>query len=402
MIDEKFIDDFIQDACELGENNRFIFLFSAPTKFVKSTLGIHAPHGSTELENVLAEIGPEDKLFVHWYTSKINALLEKIPSKTRVFLCFWGGDFLECTAYARFNNPLNRFLYDPLTLQLVRNHVQTNNRGHLRQRLQEARASKNFKNLIATQFSNLRLAAQIRANELYRKEMSERKVFLQRIEAICHWNPFDVDLLNKMYGVHLQQHYFIYGLGISEMEVSKPRIPSATTTIWLGNSDTPTNNHLDALIELKSFAKEPIKIICPLNYGNRKYAEHIAKFGSSLFGDKFVPLLDYIPRERYYQLMDEVDIAIMHHNRSQAGGNTIAFIMKGKKVYLKDQSSISQLFHSWGIRTLSGNALSTMSFDELKSSISDKDMASNIQILQDTLGNEEKRREAYKTLFSEG
>lgn len=400
MIDEKFIDNFIQDVSELGDNNRFIYLFSAPTKFVKSTLGIHAPHGSKELDDALANIGPEDKLFVHWYTSKINGLLEKIPSKTGVFLCFWGGDFLECTAYARFNNPLNRFLYDPLTLQLVRNYVQTNNRGYLRQRMKEARASNNVKNLIATQFSNLRLAAQIRANELYRKEMAERKTFLQRIEAICHWNPFDVQLLNKMYGVNLQQHYFIYGLGISEMEGPKPRIHSSTTTIWLGNSDTPTNNHLDSLSELKQFSGEDIKIICPLNYGNREYAEQVAKFGSSLFGDTFIPLLDYIPRERYYQLMDEVDVAIMHHNRSQAGGNIIAFIMKGKKVYLKDQSSISQLFQSWGIRATSGNALSTMSFDEFKRPLDENEISSNIQILQSTLGNEQKRKEAFKALFS--
>ncbi|GEM_PF-1174685 len=401
MIDEKFIDDFSKDALSISENNRFIFTFSPPSNFVKTTTGSHAPYGSQELDELLQQVTSNDRIFIHWYSPNVNTILNRIPKETKIFLCFWGADFLEAPFFANPNNRINQFLYDPLTFSTVRKSILTFQNEALRAKMSNAKEGGNRKNIIATYWQNKKQQYKTKSNRAYQEGMEVRKAFLERLEAICHWNIFDVEILNDLYNVQLKHRYFVYGVGTDNIKTSAPNQSetSKTITIWLGNSDTETNNHMDAMEMLKKYNDKQFKIICPLNYGNKAYAKIVCDYGTKYFGDRFVPLLDFIPRDKYYALMDEVDVVYMNHNRGQAGGNLFAFINKGKKIFMKEQSSIYKLFVSLGMHIHSTAEIKNTSFEDFSSPLSADQIGKNIKILKDSVSNETKRIDALKSLL---
>ncbi len=399
MIDDKFIDDFIQDAEKTGSKNQYIFTFNTPAKYVKSTLGIFTPFHSKELISEIQKIRKVDRVFIHWYSPKISEILALIPTETKIYLFFWGADFLEPPSFSHTNNPINRFLYDPLTLDVIRQKNWKVLQNLQKSRIAKARASRNVKNQLATHWSNLVMQWNTITKKNYALGMQQRQAFLKRISAICHWNEYDVRLLEDMYQVKLNQNYFVYGVGIAQVTRANIASQKQILTIWLGNSDTETNNHVDFLNSIAYLKNEDIKIICPLNYGNKEYGEEVAEFGKNLFGERFHALLDFIERDTYYNLMDEVDVAVMPHNRGQAGGNIIAFLKKGIKVYMKPQSSIYKLFKSYEIPIFTIDDFLKSSLYELKTNLSEAQIEKSITIINATVGNEEKRIDALKKIL---
>ncbi len=118
-------------------------------------------------------------------------------------------------------------------------------------------------------------------------------------------------------------------------EVDIPEVTHQYSTVQLGNSADPTNNHSEMLGVLARLNDKPMKIICPLSYsGTREYAAAIAEGGKRLFGDSFVSLLDFMPYDDYLIYLAETDIAFFNHNRQQAMGNIFNLISLGKKVYV--------------------------------------------------------------------
>ncbi|MEQ5634073.1 TDP-N-acetylfucosamine:lipid II N-acetylfucosaminyltransferase [Providencia manganoxydans] len=121
--------------------------------------------------------------------------------------------------------------------------------------------------------------------------------------------------------------------------------------LLVGNSADPTNNHkeiFEKIIKL-DFEKLVNRIYCPLSYGNPEYAEDIKLIGQSIFGDKFHPLMNFMPLDEYNKILDEVDIAIFAHNRQQAMGNTINLLGRGKTVFMRSDTSSYQLLTKLGL-----------------------------------------------------
>ena len=77
-----------------------------------------------------------------------------------------------------------------------------------------------------------------------------------------------------------------------------------------------------------------------------------------MFGDKFCPLMDFMPLAQYNQILDEVDIAIFAHNRQQAMGNIINLLGRGKTVYLRADTSSYALLTKLNIKVCSLDDLS--------------------------------------------
>lgn len=104
--------------------------------------------------------------------------------------------------------------------------------------------------------------------------------------------------------------------------------------ILIGNSADITNNHLDVFdfISKMSFSGN---LIVPLSYaGNYKYKNKILEEGKKLFGDKFIPLLDFMPYEEYKDIVKTCSICIYFHERQQAMGNIYMALWNGCSVYL--------------------------------------------------------------------
>lgn len=375
FIDEKFIDDFIADAMAVSNDNVFVYTFNQPAKFVKSDEGIYAPHASAQLKSVLKRIKPTDRVFIHWYHKPIDSILARIPRRTKIYLMFWGGDFFEYPPLAGYKAEAIKSLYDTRSYHRYKKYFEIKWKSLLKNLWKELIVLKLPKQLPVAWTSRY-------FNSVHR----QRRRFLKRLSGICHWNPHDIQTLEKQYNLHLKHIPFCYSVG--KAPDLSPGKSSDKVVFWLGNSDTITNNHLDALEVLRRFSSEKIKIYCPLNYGHRWYGNIVAGRGRKLFQDKFQPLKDFIPREEYYHMMDEVDVAVMYHNRSQGGGNIFNLLMKGKKVYLKPFSSIYLLLREMGLHVFSTDDLGEKSLQEIARPLTPEQAKHNHHMLREGIYNE--------------
>ena len=133
-----------------------------------------------------------------------------------------------------------------------------------------------------------------------------------------------------------------------------PRAPahkeSQQITIQLGNSAYPRNNHVDAIDRIARFAENDIRVFAPLSYGPPAEAQRVAAYGKERLGDKFTPVVDFVPLERYLEQLDSVDIGVFNQIHQQAMGNMITLLGMGKTLYIRPNTSPWNLFTDLGIK----------------------------------------------------
>lgn len=120
--------------------------------------------------------------------------------------------------------------------------------------------------------------------------------------------------------------------------------------ILIGNSSAPENQHIEMLEKLGYLKEENINIICPLSYGDEIYREEVIKKGKDIFGDKFIPITDYMDIEEYHALLSTCDIGIFNNNRQQALGNIWILLRMGKKLYIRSDNSMWKHFKDLGFK----------------------------------------------------
>lgn len=180
------------------------------------------------------------------------------------------------------------------------------------------------------------------------------------IKHIGHFVTYikgDFELAKKWYRATGAHHECLMYSSNTYQEVIVPSKTGTTKNILVGNSATPSNNHMDVFEMLLAYKNENIAIYCPLSYGDAEYAGLVAKKGTELFGDKFVPLLDFIDLENYKKLLGQIDIAIFAHKRQQGMGNTIALLGLGKKIYMRNDVTQWDFFNDLGIKLFDLNTL---------------------------------------------
>lgn len=212
--------------------------------------------------------------------------------------------------------------------------------------------------------------------------LSYRKFILVHAKAIINLIPNEYDAFNKLCKIR-GQHLIApmpddgtrYKL-LSDLHfVSKSSNP---ILIQVGNSATSTNCHIEILKELERFKNEDIKIICPLSYGEKTYAEQIEQLGKKIFGDKFFALKDYMPLEEYYKLLAKVQVAIFNNDRQQAMGNINAAAALGCRVYIRHDTPMWQAYSDKGFVFSDVERIADMEFDEFIQ-VNEEDKQKNYQ-----------------------
>lgn len=123
-------------------------------------------------------------------------------------------------------------------------------------------------------------------------------------------------------------------------------IHEKAANILIGNSNSAESNHLDAFNIIKKFGfLEDAKIFVPLSYGpNEIYKEEVIKTGRMLMGTSFVPLLDFMERSDYIDILASCSTGVFYHYRQQAMGNIIAMLYIGARVYLSSKNPAYEFF----------------------------------------------------------
>ncbi len=113
--------------------------------------------------------------------------------------------------------------------------------------------------------------------------------------------------------------------------------------ILLGHFASELNNLEFGLEILYKFRNENIKIYCTLSYGVDNYREKIIRKGKEMFGDKFIPIIKYMPLKEYHAFLDTMDIVVYPMIRL-AGVTTITYLsLIGKKIYMKKEMALKLL-----------------------------------------------------------
>lgn len=202
------------------------------------------------------------------------------------------------------------------------------------------------KDLYFTQCVNMR-------NPIMKLYELARKKAIRNIKHIVTNIDGDYELARKWYHTEAELLYLgglAYPYNSSEIEELQIAEKQALKYILLGHSASISNNHLEALDYMKKQDDGSIEIICPLSYGGpKRYVEQVMKKGRELFGERFQPLVDFMPLEEYNNILKRVDVAFFFHRRQEAFNNTITLLGTGKKVYIRTESTLWDYFQKQGI-----------------------------------------------------
>lgn len=190
-----------------------------------------------------------------------------------------------------------------------------------------------------------------------------RAFVIKRIGHFVTYIKGDYELAQKWYGVKGEYHKCLMYPSNLYKEYAVPPKQGESINILVGNSADPTNNHAEVFEKLSLYKDDSIQIYCPLSYGQADYADRIVKLGTELFGSKFTPLLDFMPFEKYLELLGQIDIAVFAHRRQQAMGNTITLLGLGKKVFLQSNITSWQAFQGWGVKVFDFQYLDLRNLD---------------------------------------
>ena len=142
---------------------------------------------------------------------------------------------------------------------------------------------------------------------------------------------------------------------------AKPQFP---VKILLGNSAAEENRHEEIFEILAKYKDESFVVYCPLSYGKEEYKNHVIQSGKDILGDKFVPITQFMERQKYNEFLEDIDIAIFNNDRQQALGNINILSAMGKKIYLREGTSMWRKYRRVGFVFNSIDDLKREAFEE--------------------------------------
>lgn len=142
---------------------------------------------------------------------------------------------------------------------------------------------------------------------------------------------------------HYQLHYY----SAEELQTAGPP-EMRGRDILLGNSATPTNNHLDAFSLLRRLDLDGRNVVVPLSYGDKQYGEEICRAGNRLFGKRFVPLRKFMPLDEFNHVVSTCSTVLMNHVRQQAFGTVNTALLSGAKAFLRPENPLRAFYRDLG------------------------------------------------------
>ena len=157
--------------------------------------------------------------------------------------------------------------------------------------------------------------------------------------------------------------------------------------ILIGNSATATNNHLEVFEMLSTHDLGDRQIIVPLSYGDTNYRDAIIAYGSSLFGDRFQPVVDLMPLDEYNTHIAQCSMVVMGHRRQEGAGNTFTMLYKGSKVFLDEANTVYQYLKNNGAYVYALQDLRSGE-ESIFDALTDEQKHKNRQVMEEYTGNE--------------
>lgn len=255
---------------------------------------------------------------LHWLTFGSLKIGEKIRGKTVVIPFLWGAEI-----YSTFS-ALKKNLYLPKTKAFLQNNYSLSRRIWMR----------------------------IRA---WGREVRYRR-FLNAASAIVPVCPEEGKKYENLLGIRVPKLRHAYIVSIPENPIPKSLAMKGflDESVMVGNSAALTGNHLDLLAALSRVPDFTGDVYCSLSYaGNEEYISAVSKLGTELFGDRFKPLLTFLPLKEYHRIYSRCMYVLMGHRRQQAGGNIRFALQSGKTLFLFRENTFYWEYRRLGVHVRS-------------------------------------------------
>ncbi|MFT5923090.1 MAG: dTDP-N-acetylfucosamine:lipid II N-acetylfucosaminyltransferase [Paraglaciecola sp.] len=165
---------------------------------------------------------------------------------------------------------------------------------------------------------------------------------------------------------HLVYADLMYGFKFPMSEIaSLGRSVHKTKTIWLGNSATISNNHLDYFQKINGNKQAEYTHKLPVSYGFENYRNYLK---SELEKYKLTCQIDFIDNfqefEEYCKSIAECKVMVMNHIRQQALGNIFIGLLVGCIVFIHYKSPAFTFFKRNGFFVYSIEELNSIDLIE--------------------------------------
>ena len=320
VIDDKFIDLVIDKFDKYSSaNNSYILIQRKKVKSYKYIKSDRVQQYSfLEFINHFILRKNCDILFVHCFTHLAKVCLWMLPRRIKLYCSFWGTDLYDGP------NPLvhTKNLLLPITKKSY---------------------PYDFFKKSNSLFSRIKFFLM----KIFQKKS------LARIDYLSTILPYEYKLLINIPHFKAEQMFFSYSYFLTKADMIADLVDIEKKNVLIANSASITCNHLDIFPYLAKHSDKFGKLIIPLNYGNERYKDFIVKKGNEEFGDKFNPMLDFVPREEYKKIIAGCNLAIFGHMRQQALGNISLAIQVGCKVFLWKNNPVYSYYKQMGLTIFS-------------------------------------------------
>lgn len=339
--DNRFINTYIAIAEEVAPNKN-IFLINKKvtngvTKNIKYKNTIHINYALNSIEKQLGDLCRFEKIFIHFLSPEIIDIINrKVTYKGKYYWFFWGADFY--TPFNYFKNDL----YDEESLKYFNKY-------------------NTFITSKSKLTNSIKLIKRQTLDRLTEGSIIRDKVkAIKRIDYLCHFSKDDYEFIKSTTNSKIAYLPFFYFEYDYSTMFTINNSGSSPINIQLGNSASLSNNHISALNNLLKI-RNNIKIICPLSYGDIRYASYVVSLGKKLFGENFTAVNTYLPPQKYANMLANVNVSYMNHIRSEGAGNTFMNIASGKTTILNPKSNVYKFLKDLSIKTLNSTELSITS-----------------------------------------
>lgn len=357
--------DWIINRCErLFPGLNYYVSFGKNPKYLDTEKVKLVDLDEKSLRSFSLELNSYRRIIIHYHHDITGYLIElaKVPSDKIIWM-LWSGDL--------YNTPFYKgTVYLPRTKELK----------------------------LWVQFEPLtvRIKLKEKAKELLKKPgRNLYKNSFKRIKNIGSFFPKDVELASSTFGK--SYNHIFHGIVSVEEQVNLSKendFPFLGDAILVGHSGVPELNHLDTFDLIAPFVQGK-PVICPLSYGNTSYISVIKDKGKEIFKDRFYPILEFMPRNAYFERLKEASVAVFGSVIHQGFGNIMTLLYLGFKVYMFQENPIYVQLVKLGLILYPLNEVDEDSFSE---GLSEKEKMQNRKVLLNIL-SEEKVDEYYKSVY---
>lgn len=174
------------------------------------------------------------------------------------------------------------------------------------------------------------------------------KKFIRELDYFCFWTVHDFILLKKYFETNAEFKDFGYYEGL-DTDLSINVSQQDKVNIIINNSASKNGNHKTIFDKLNTLEISTLnKVVVPLSYGDTNYKDYVLNYGKAIFGEKFHPLVDFMPKDEYFKTLSDIDVAFYGARRQEAAGNIYFLLGLGVKVFLREDNNMTAFLRDNG------------------------------------------------------